>query len=103
MQYINLSEVVHVLKAVAIVTRVHLNISLIFTISHFLIAKVSPEWRLNPGFGTKKKCLSSLNRGVPSIEDQICAPEWSCPFNKGVQKERFLCLHVVYYNIIRTD
>ena len=25
-----------------------------------LIAKVSPEWRLNPGFGTQKKC--SFNR-----------------------------------------
>ena len=71
-QYINLSEIVHVLKAVAIVTRVHFNISMIFVVSHFLIAKVSPEWRLNPGFGTKKKCPFPLNRGVPSIEDQIC-------------------------------
>ena len=25
-------------------------------------------------------------------------PEWSCPLNKGVPKERFLCFHVVYYN-----
>ena len=73
-QYINLSEVVHVLNAVAIVTRVHLNISLIFVVSNFLITKVSPEWRLNLGFGTNKKCPSPLNRGVPSIEDQICAP-----------------------------
>ena len=46
----------HVLKAVPIVTRVHLNISMIFVVSHFLSAKVSPEWRFNPGFGTKKKC-----------------------------------------------
>ena len=44
-QYINLSEIVHVLKAVAIVTRVHLNISVIFVVSHFLSAQVTPEWR----------------------------------------------------------
>ena len=72
MQYINLSEIVHVLKAVAIVTRVHLNISMISVVSHFLSAKVSPEWRLNPGFGTKKKCPFPLNRVGPSIENQIC-------------------------------
>ena len=46
-QYINLSEIVHVLKAVPIVTRVHLNISMIFVVSLLLSAKVSPEWRLN--------------------------------------------------------
>ena len=55
-QYISLSEIVHVLKAVVIVTRVHLNISMIFVVSHFLSAQVTPEWRLNPSFGTKKKC-----------------------------------------------
>ena len=65
----------HILTAVPIVTRVYLlNISMIFVVSHFLSAKVTPEWRLNPSFGTKKKCPSPLNRGVPSIEDQICAP-----------------------------
>ena len=71
---IYLSEIVHVLKAVAIVTRVHLNKSMIFLVSHFLSAKVTPEWRLNPGFRTKINCPSPLNRSVPSIEDQICAP-----------------------------
>ena len=78
----------HVLRAVAIVTRVHLlNISMIFVFSHFLSAKVTPEWRLNPSFGIKKKCLSPLHRGVPSIEDQIFLPhEWRCLFNKGVSK-----------------
>ena len=82
----------HILTAVPIVTRVHLlNISMIFVVSHFLSAKVTREWRLNPSFGTKKKCPSPLNRGVPSIEDQIL-----CPLNGGVplikvfQKERFL-------------
>ena len=37
-QYINLSEIVRALKAVAIVTRVHLNISMIFVVSLFLSA-----------------------------------------------------------------
>ena len=65
----------HVLRAVPIVTRVHLlNISMIFVVSHFLSAKVTHEWRLNPSFGTKKKYPSPLNRGVPSTEDQIWAP-----------------------------
>ena len=36
--------------------------------SHYLISKVFPEWRLNPGFGIKKKCPFPLNRGVPSIK-----------------------------------
>ena len=31
---------------------------MIFVVSHFLSAKVSPEWRLNPGFGTQKVSLS---------------------------------------------
>ena len=56
-QYIDLREVVHVLKAVTIVTRVQLNnLSMIFVVSHFLIAKVPPKWMLNPGLGIQKKC-----------------------------------------------
>ena len=50
-----LFEIVHVLKAVAIVTSEDLNLPTIFVVSHFLSAKGSPEWRLNPGFGTQKK------------------------------------------------
>ena len=70
MQYIDLREIVHVLKAVTIVTRVQLNnLSMILVVSHFLIAKVSPKWRLNPGFGIQKKCSFPLvNRGVPPFE-----------------------------------
>ena len=67
-QFIDLSEIVHVLKAVAIVTFEHLNLSTIFMVSHLLSAKMCPEWKLNPGFGTQKKCPFLLNRGVPSIE-----------------------------------
>ena len=32
-------------EAVAIVTSEHLDLSTVFVVSHFLIAKVSPEWR----------------------------------------------------------
>ena len=69
-QYIDLREIVHVLKAVTIVTSVQLNnLSMIFVVSHFLIAELFPKWRLNPGFGTQKKCPFPLvKRGVPSIE-----------------------------------
>ena len=54
------------MKAVAIVTDEHF--STLFVVSHFFSAKVSPEWRLNPGFRTQKKCPFPLNRGVLSME-----------------------------------
>ena len=78
---------------------VDLKISTFFVVSHVMSAKVSHEWRLNPGFGTKKMCPFPLNRGVPSIEvtdtffqDQIVvSPEWRCLLNRGGPKERFHC------------
>ena len=42
MSYIDFSEIVHVLKVVAIVISIHLNLSMILVVSHFLSAKVSP-------------------------------------------------------------
>lgn len=45
-QYIQLIQLIHVLKAVAIVTSENLNLSTNFVVSLFLIAKVSAEWRL---------------------------------------------------------
>ena len=68
-----------------------------------LSAKLSPEWRLNPGFGTQKECPFPLNCGVPSLEvidtktiyvdvvlePNVVSPEWRCPLNRGVSKERF--------------
>ena len=39
---------------------------MIFVVSHLLRTKVFPEWSLNQGFGTQKKCPFSLNGGVPS-------------------------------------
>ena len=46
-------------------------VSTIIVVSHFLTflsAKVFPEWKLNPGFGTQKKCFFPLNKSIPSIE-----------------------------------
>ena len=40
-------------------------------VSHFLTFlsdKVFPEWKLNPGFGTQKKCFFPLNKSIPSVE-----------------------------------
>ena len=94
-QYIDLREIVHVLKAVTIVTSVRLNsLSMIFVVSHFLIAKVSPKWRLTPGFGIQKKCPFPLvNRGVLSIEVANTKIMWTflrdkilCPLNRGVPR-----------------
>ena len=59
-QYIDLSEIVHVLKAIAIVTSKHLNLSTIFVVNHFFSAKVSAEWRFKPGFRDLEK--ASLSR-----------------------------------------
>ena len=71
-QYIDLSEMVHNLKAVAIWqenTSKHCIND--YCVSHFLTflsAKVFPEWKLNPGFGTQKKCFFPLNKSIPSVE-----------------------------------
>ena len=56
LQYIDVSEIVQFVKAAIISISVHLKISTFFVVSHVLSAKVSPEWRLNPGFRTKKTC-----------------------------------------------
>ena len=60
--------VIHVLKAVAIVTSEQLNLSMIFVVSHFWllhVIKVSPEWKLNQ---CKVSRLRKSIPGVPSIE-----------------------------------
>ena len=68
------------MKVVVIVTNVlHLNVLTLFVVCHFLNARISPEWRLNPGFGTPKRCRFPLNQGVPSIEET----------GQGVPRERF--------------
>ena len=71
--------------------------------SHYLISKVFPEWRLNPGFGIKKECPFPLNRGVPSIKitntniyvnifpgPNFVSLEWRCSFYSGVQRQEVL-------------
>ena len=61
-QYIDLSEIVDVVKALIIVISVNINLTTLFVVSHVLSTKVSPEWRLNLRFGTQKKC--PFNRGM---------------------------------------
>ena len=56
--YIDYGEIVHVLKAVTILTSKHLHVNL---------SMISPEWGLNLGLGSQKKCPFPQNRGVLSI------------------------------------
>ena len=44
-QYIDLSEIVHVVKALIIVISVNFDLSILFVVSCILSTKVSPEWR----------------------------------------------------------
>ena len=60
-QYIDLREIVRVVKNDIIVTSVHPKLSTFFVVRHVLSGKMSPKWRLNMG-------PFPLNRGVPSIE-----------------------------------
>ena len=90
-QYIDLSELIHVLKVVTIVTSEHLNQSTIFVVNHFLIAKKTPEWRVNPGFATQKKCPFYWIDCVPSIGETKTKIMWTfsrdqilCRLNGGV-------------------
>ena len=46
-QYLDFSETVHVLKAVAVLTSEHLKLSTVFVVIHLLSANVTPEWRSN--------------------------------------------------------
>ena len=52
-KYINLSEIVRLVKAVVLLRSVNLKLSTLFVVSRFL--SVSPEGRLNPVFVPRKK------------------------------------------------
>ena len=52
-KYISLSEIVRLVKAVALLRSINLKLSTLFVVSRFL--SVSPEGRLNPVFGPRKK------------------------------------------------
>ena len=63
-------------------------------VSQALKVKVSPEWRLNPGFGTQKKFpqMDDVNRGnrykdyINIFPDQMLCP-LRCPtFNQVLKK-----------------
>ena len=59
---------------------------------------MSPEWRLNLGFGTQKKCPLKRGNNYSGYVNtfpgpNFVTPEWRCPFNKGVPKETFHCIN----------
>ena len=66
-KYMDFSGIVHVVKAIVIVTSEHLDVH----VRTLFVCEVSLEWRLKLGFGTKKKCPFSLYRGHPSLEVTI--------------------------------
>ena len=81
--------VVHVLKAITILTSEQWNLSTLFVVSHFSSTKVSPGRRLKPG--SRKSVPFPLNRGVPSTEVTNIKIMWTffrdqnlCPLNGGV-------------------
>ena len=81
--------VVHVLKAVAILTCEYWNLStLLVVVCYFLSARVSPERRLQLGFLTQKKCSFPLNRDVPLAGETNAKSTWSFSsrgtLNRGV-------------------
>ena len=68
MQCINFSEIIHVLKAVAIVASEYLNLSKIFCGQSIFYCYDGPGMGIKPRFETQKKCPFPLNIGVPSIQ-----------------------------------
>ena len=97
MQCIDLSELIHVLKAFTIVTSEPLNLYRRFLRSVtfdalWLLRWSMHEWRLNPEVeGAQEKCPFPLNRGVRSKEVtntkiiwRFCRDQILCPLNGGV-------------------
>ena len=68
LQYIDLNEIVNDVKVVVILTSVHINVSTFFWLVNFLSAEVSPEERLNLGYGNHKEYPFPPNGDVPWIE-----------------------------------
>ena len=64
LQYTDLNEIVKVVKVAVILTSVHINGWFV----NFLSAKVSPEERLNLGYGSHKEYHFPPNGDVPCIE-----------------------------------
>ena len=97
-----MSEIVKFVKASTFFISAHLKISTLFVISHILRAKVSPEWWLNSGFGTQKRC--PFNRGNRYKDygnifpgPNFVPPEWRSLLNRVVPKERFHCTAILRF------
>ena len=81
--------VVHILKAITILTGEQWNLSTLFVVSHFSSTKVSPGRRLK--LDSRKSVPFPLNRGVSSTEVTNIKIMWTffrdqilCPPNGGV-------------------
>ena len=74
-----------VVKAFIIVTGAHLNLSTLFMVSRLLSAKVFPEWRLNPDFGSQKRYPA-----FPWIDE---SPQWGDRYKayKAFFRDQILC------------
>ena len=83
--------VVHVLKAITILTSEQWNLSTLFVVSHFSSTKVSPGRGVKNRPGSRKRGSFPLNRGVSATEVTNIKIMWSffrdqilCPLNGGV-------------------
>ena len=83
--------VVHVLKAITILTSEQWNLSTLFVVSHFSSTKVSPGRGVKNRPGSRKRGSFPLNRGVSSTEVTNIKIMWTffrdqilCPLNGGV-------------------
>ena len=108
---IDLSDIVHVLKAVIILTSVHLNLSNPFVVSHVKSAKAFPWTEVKLVWGPRKVFLS-LEQSCPfsrgnRYKDYVItifpgpnfvSSEWRCPLNRGVPKDRFHHIRKIVIN-----
>ena len=71
---------------------VNLKLSNLF-LSHFLSAKVSPEWRINNVGYSEKVFLLLKNTDYVNIflGPNFVSPGWRCPMNRRIPKEGFHC------------
>ena len=87
------------------------NSSMTYVASHFFSTKLSPEWRLNPGFWKPQKVSLSPEQRCPfrsgnkykDHENMFPGPKFvslalRCPLNRGVPKETFHCIGLPFFS-----
>ena len=101
--HIDLSEVVQFLKADIIVISVHFNLLFLFVISHVLSPKGVPWMDVKPGFWDPENAspkqrfpYNRVNRYKNYVNifpaPNFLSPQWWCPLNRVVSKERLHCI-----------